>query len=173
MIIIMSLSIPGIVLFNTVWIKGGTCPSGTPFGWASAWLKARVTCQPPERPCSARGDFHPAVAAAHQGSPSRCGTLPVPSRFLSLHKTSPNGGMPKAFPALQGGVGREGEHSPPAPSLFLRGLCFLSDFLEFSTFLMMCVLLRRFLSFFPPPQLDLGCKFLSTVQVCAYVHIIV
>lgn len=81
--------------------------------------------------------------------------------------------MQKAFPALQGGVGREGERSPPAPSLFLRGLCFLSDFLEFSTFLTMCVLLRRFLSFFPPPQLDFGCKFLSTVQVCAYVHIIV
>lgn len=48
--IIMSLSIPGIVLLNAVWIKGGTCLGGMPFGWACASLEAQVTCQPPALP---------------------------------------------------------------------------------------------------------------------------
>lgn len=74
LMIIMSLSIPGIVLFNTVCIKGGACLSGMPFSWASASLKARVTCQPPALPRASipaqrAGEFHLVVAAADQGSP--------------------------------------------------------------------------------------------------------
>lgn len=113
----MSLSIPGIVLFNTVWIK-------KKMSWRDAlWLGICVADSPgclpapraaPSPPAQRPGELHLARA-----SPGRCGALPAPSRFLSLHKNSPNSEMQKAFPALQGGVGREGEHSPSAPSLFL------------------------------------------------------
>jgi len=113
--IITCLSIAGIVLFNAAWVRGGRCLSGMPFSWASASPQARVTRQPPALPRA----FHRAVAAAGQGSPSRGRTLPEPSRLLSLHKDSPNSEMQKAFPALQGEVAREGEQSPPAPSLLL------------------------------------------------------
>lgn len=96
--------------------------------------------------------------------PSALQDPPVPLGFLSVHKTSPNGAMQSAFPALQGGVGRGGGSSPRSPSLLLRGLCFLA----IETFLMLCVTAWGFLSF--SARLDFGCKFLSTVQECAYVH---
>lgn len=102
----------------------------------------------------------------HAAGPSSC---PLgSSRCTKLHQTAE---CKKAFPALQGGVGREGEHSPPAPSLFLRGLCFLSGFLEFSTCLMMCVLLRRFLSFFSPAPIRFWLQipfYCASVCICSY-----
>lgn len=132
LMIITSLSIPGVVLFNTAWIKGGTCLSGTPFGWASASLKARVTCQPPALPrASLLGcpeSFTRSWLLLIRDHLNAAGPSPCPLGSSRLHKNSPNSGMQKAFPALRGGVGREGEHSPPAPSLFLRGLCFLRNF---------------------------------------------
>lgn len=87
---------------------------------------------------------------------------------LSLHNTftKQRNARSVSSPAGRGGQGRS---ALPHPPCFSEAFVFLG----ISTFLTFSVLLCRFLSFFPPPQLDFGCKFFSTVQVCAYVHIIV
>lgn len=78
--------------------------------WDTLWLGAEGPSYPsatppaPSIPLGFAGASL-AVAASHQGSPE-------PSWFLSLHKNSPNSEMQPALPALQGGVGREGEREP-------------------------------------------------------------
>lgn len=118
--ILMSLSIPGIALFDAEWIKGGICPSGTPFGWELHRGK-------PGLPVSCPEHLAGLPAGSHPYHPNTAGPSPCPhgsSRCTKIHQTAK---MQKAFPALQGGVGREGGRSPPAPSLFLRGLSFLRN----------------------------------------------
>lgn len=78
--------------------------------WDTLWLGTEGPGYPslnPSAPSTPLGSAGAslAMAAAHEGSPG-------PFRFLSLHKNSPNSEMQPALPALQGGVGREGEHEP-------------------------------------------------------------
>lgn len=112
LMIISSLSIPGIVLFHTVWIKGGTCLGGTPFGWV---LKAPVTHHSPPLP---------------QASHLALWEHPWPSLLLMRDHQDPSGSSDctkphqtakcnqHCQPCKEGWAGKE-NMSPPVPSLLL------------------------------------------------------
>lgn len=110
-----------------------------------------------------------AASPGAPGSPKAVGPSPGPpgSSLVAqqIHQTAKC--KQRFQPCREGWAGTRS--ALPHPPCFSEAFVFL----EISTFLTFCVLLCRFLSFFPSPQLDFGCKFFSTVQVCAYVHITV
>lgn len=148
----MSLSIPGIVLFNAVWIKGGTCLGRMPFGWASPSLEAWVTCRPPALPrASQRGSWDSFTwpwLLLIRDHLNAAGPSPCPLGSSRRTKTHQTAKCKKHFqPCKERRAGKENT-ALLCPPCFSEAFVFL----EVSTFLTLCVLLRRFWSFSHGPD---------------------